>query len=185
MPKYSALERFEAKFALDSVTGCWLWTACRTGGGYGQFSGTHRRCVPAHVWSYEHYVGPIPRGLVLDHLCRVRHCVNPMHLEPVSVGENLLRGETRAAANAAKTHCQNGHPLTGDNLYLKPGHREGHFQRICRECKNTQNRRDLRNRAVRLGSWRTPEQRAKDTIAARRRRAEKKRAATGLPIAAL
>ena len=54
----------------------------------------------AHRWSYQHHIGPVPEGLVLDHLCRVRHCVNPDHLEPVTSRENTLRGEGFAAVNA-------------------------------------------------------------------------------------
>jgi hypothetical protein len=74
--------------------GCWLWTAHvnpRTG--YVQFriGGRSGKMVLAHRWSYEHFVGPIPDGLQIDHLCRVRHCVNPSHLEPVTARENRLR----------------------------------------------------------------------------------------------
>jgi hypothetical protein len=70
---------------------CWLWQLCKTPGGYGQhYDGT--RLVVAHRWYYEQHVGPIPYGLDLDHLCRVRECVNPEHLEPVTRGENLRRG---------------------------------------------------------------------------------------------
>jgi hypothetical protein len=119
----------EERFLLKVQKGesCWLWTAAKTHG-YGLFwNGT--RQVPAHKFSYEFYVGPVPEGLQLDHLCRVRACVNPLHLEPVTCRENLLRGAGRTAINAARTHCPYGHPYSGDNLYLKPnGNRE------CRTC---------------------------------------------------
>ncbi len=74
--------------------GCWLWTAHvhpRTG--YVQFriGGRKGKMVLAHRWAYERFTGPIPAGLELDHLCRVRHCVNPAHLEPVTRSENRRR----------------------------------------------------------------------------------------------
>jgi len=97
-----------------------------------------RRYVRAHRYSYEAFVGPIPEGLTLDHLCRVRNCVNPEHLEPVSLKENLLRGDSSPAHNARKTHCMRGHALSGDNLYINPG--TGY--RACRTC--------LRERARKL-----------------------------------
>lgn len=99
-------ERFERLYEPEPNSGCWLWkgaTAC----GYGYFR--HR---PAHRFAYELYRGPIPEGLQLDHLCRVRSCVNPSHLEAVTQGVNLHRGETIAARNAAKTHCPKGHEYT-------------------------------------------------------------------------
>lgn len=104
------LERLMAKVAIDE-NGCWLWTASVRPNGYGQvaYKGSPRQ---AHRVVYEAVRGPIPGGLPLDHLCRVRHCVNPAHLEPVTHRENVRRG-----ANAQKTHCLRGHPLSGDNLF--------------------------------------------------------------------
>lgn len=95
---------------------CWLWTAYIEPRGYGVFrpSGCSTN-VKAHRWAYEALVGSIPAGLTLDHLCRVRHCVNPTHLEPVTNRENGLRGNTVAAINARKTHCVNGHEFTPEN----------------------------------------------------------------------
>ena len=83
--------------------------------------------------------GEVPKGLQLDHLCRVRDCVNPYHLEAVTQQENILRGESASAKHARKTHCINGHPLSGDNLYLRPdrGDRAG---RACRECQRIRNK---------------------------------------------
>src|ERR1019366_4519713 len=84
------LERF-LKFVLpEPNTGCWLWTGGLNRGGYGQFMTPP--CTVAHRVAYELFVGPIPEGLQLDHLCRVRSCVNPQHLEPVSQQENIRRG---------------------------------------------------------------------------------------------
>ena len=102
---------------------CWLWTGCQTPKGYGRFA--HRR---AHRMAYEYLVGPIPEGLVIDHLCRVRHCVNPAHMEVVTAGENVLRGIGVSAKNRTKTHCPQGHPLDGDNLYVNQD------KRMCRKC---------------------------------------------------
>ena len=108
--------------------GCWIWTGIINGYGYGQVI-DHGRRPMAHRKMYETLVGPIPEGLTLDHLCRVHACVNPGHLEPVTIRENTLRGNTTPAANAAKTHCLRGHPLAGDNLYRTPDGR-----RQCRAC---------------------------------------------------
>ncbi len=109
------IERFEKFFCKGS--GCWLWTGGLDTGGYGIFTvmGTN---MGAHRWAYEHYVGSIPDGLVIDHLCRRRNCVNPDHMEPVTVAENNLRGVGVGAINARKTHCKHGHPFDDDNTYV-------------------------------------------------------------------
>ena len=106
--------------------GCWAWTAGLTSDGYGTFyvDGTMES---AHVWAYETLVGPVPSGLELDHLCRVRSCVNPCHLEPVTTAVNQQRGR---AARPQHTHCRRGHPLTAENV--KP-HKDG--RRTCRICQ--------------------------------------------------
>lgn len=117
----SILDRVE----VDEATGCWLWTLSRTSAGYGQAHDPRqrRRRSLAHRLSYELFVGPIPEGLQLDHLCRVRHCVNPSHLEPVTQAENMRRGMW-----ASRTHCSRGHEYTQENTYLTRGFRE------CRTC---------------------------------------------------
>lgn len=119
-------ERFWPKVMLGE-SGCWLWTASVSTAGYGQFW-TGRRIAAAHRIAYEEFVGPIPEGLQLDHLCRNRGCVNPAHLEPVTCRENLMRGDTPAARQLRRTHCPSGHPYAGDNLYVYKG------ERRCREC---------------------------------------------------
>jgi hypothetical protein len=133
-----AIDRFAEKIALTD-SGCIEWIGGLNGVGYGQFfrgrlSHGDTGKTYAHRWSYEHHVGPIPEGLHLDHLCRNRACVNPDHLEPVTVRENLLRGEGVSAACAKKTHCPKGHPYSGDNLYTHPTKN----MRRCRECARQQ-----------------------------------------------
>lgn len=125
---------------VQEPTGCWIWTGAITHLGYGHIwdQGRNRR---VHRVAYENLVGPIPEGLHLDHLCRNRACCNPDHLEPVTSGENTLRGETLAAANAAKTHCPQGHPYAGRNLYRQP---DG--ARVCRTCRKA--RREARRLEV-------------------------------------
>ena len=117
---------------------CWLWTGACNNKGYGQFE-YHGRPVLAHRWAYEHWVGSIPEGLELDHLCRNPICVNFDHLEAVTHRENVRRGNAgkiTGARQLAKTHCPQGHPYSGDNLYLRPG-----GGRACWICKRNSLRR--------------------------------------------
>lgn len=120
-------------------TGCWLWTAALNAYGYGHFGvGTSSRDAPvrAHRFAYEQLVGPIPSDREIDHLCRVRHCVRPEHLDLVTTRTNLLRGRSFAAVNAHKTHCVNGHSLKDqDNVYAWRGRRK------CRTCHREADRR--------------------------------------------
>jgi hypothetical protein len=126
-------ERFWTKVTLTEQ-GCWTWTASLFRKGYACFAvplgdGAWKR-VRAHRHAYLILVGPVSDGLHLDHLCRNRACVNPAHLEPVSPQVNVLRGETPAAANAAKTHCVHGHPFDEANTYRNPS-----GSRSCRACQ--------------------------------------------------
>jgi hypothetical protein len=115
--------------------GCWVWTACiGSTGGYG-IVWLNGKNAYAHKVIYEMLIGKVPEGKQLDHLCRVRNCVNPAHLEVVSCRENLLRGDTFVAKNKAKTHCKRGHRFTEHNTkYTKQG------WRYCRACDNEQSR---------------------------------------------
>ena len=114
---------------VDSSGECWLWTGHINWSGYAHFwTGDGREY--AHRWAYRHYVGPIPNGMQLDHLCRVRHCVNPKHLEPVTPSVNTRRGTSPAAANAVKTHCHMGHEFTSENTIHVPAGRECHACRL-------------------------------------------------------
>ena len=113
-----AIYRFLAWIDRDN-NGCWLWTGFIKQNGYVTFHPGPGRGVPrvyTHRWSYEYFIGPVPKGLEIDHLCRVRHCVNPLHLEPVTPSENIRRSPDHISKRrAAQTTCQNGHPF--DRFY--------------------------------------------------------------------
>lgn len=115
---------------VEKTDACWLWQGS-TRHGYGQIQ-NGRGMSLTHRLAYEELVGPIPAGLQLDHLCRVRNCVNPAHMEPVTQRENILRGEGFAARNAVVTHCPKGHEYSGANLRVCGGLAAG--QRKCRQC---------------------------------------------------
>ena len=128
-------DRFWDKIRVNCDTGCWEWRAQISRHGYG-VSSQEGRPRPAHRVAYESLVGVVPKDMQLDHLCRVRFCVNPSHLEAVTCRENLLRGDTLAAQNAAKTQCPEGHSYSGDNVRVKRG------SRVCRECERAKSRKD-------------------------------------------
>jgi hypothetical protein len=126
-PEWStwATSRFWPK--VNKTDTCWEWTGTTQKRGYGSI--LHRgKMQLAHRLSWEMVNGPIPEGLVIDHLCRNPRCVRPDHLEPVTNRENLLRGTGFPAENASKTECVNGHPLSGENLEQYGTHRR------CRIC---------------------------------------------------
>lgn len=124
------------KVSPEPMSGCWLWTGTVSNNGYGllmvrrDIPGKWRqRKVLAHRAVYEASRDLIPNGLTLDHLCRNRLCVNPDHLEPVTLVENVMRGMSPLAIKARQTHCIHGHELRGVNLYVT---RDG--RRKCRAC---------------------------------------------------
>ena len=130
------VRRFWKKVEI-APSGCWEWCGGRTGVGYGAFF-VRGRGHGAHRIAYSIFVGPIPEGLQLDHLCRNRGCVNPAHLEVVTQQVNSLRGDLW---NSRKTHCPQGHLY--DGIDSKGG-------RICRTCTREYQRlwiRDKRRRA--------------------------------------
>ena len=131
------LNRFFDKVIMLRDSGCWLWVGCKNKNGYGLFKNDNNKTITAHRTSYEHWNGVIPKGLVMDHLCRVRHCVNPDHLEAVTQRENCRRGNLghgyhakgKNNGNGRKTHCPKGHIYDEKNTYInKKNHR------ICRKC---------------------------------------------------
>src|SRR6266850_8435097 len=109
------LERFMEKVTID-ISGCWLWQGAKHPKGYGSFhAGPKQHGAGAHRVAWELCRGPIPEGLTIDHLCKVKHCVNPAHLEPVTARENTLRSDNPAMQNARATHCVDGHEWTAEN----------------------------------------------------------------------
>ena len=125
-------ERFWRDTYFEPNTGCWLWGGMITRIGYGQID-IEDKSVTVHRFSYRLHKGNIPDGLCIDHLCSVRCCVNPDHLEAVTHKENtrrswaLGRGKT---PNINLTHCPRGHEFTNENTYTAP--KTG--QRQCRKC---------------------------------------------------
>lgn len=126
--------------------GCWLFQGhVNRATGYGTVSNKY-----AHRYFYEAHVGPIPHGLVIDHLCRVRSCVNPAHLEPVTQAENVRRAEGHVSTlRAAETHCRYGHEYTPQNTRTVRG-RNGRTTRRCYTCQRARYYRTL-GREVPLG----------------------------------
>lgn len=118
---------------VDKTKSCWLWMGARGKSGYGLFAvSKDRKAYGAHRYVWEITMGPIPKNLVIDHLCRNKLCVNPDHLEPVTQRENVMRGNGPTAVNARMTHCWRGHEFTEENIYRSPS--QGY--RVCRKCKS-------------------------------------------------
>lgn len=137
--------RFLAR--VDQTADCWFWRGPINKNGYGAFTSLDRPYY-AHRWSYEHFVGPIPSGLTIDHkchnadfsckggpACKHRACVNPEHLEAVTSRTNVMRsGNAAATINFNKTHCINGHEFTRSNTGVQRAH--GQIRgRFCRSCE--------------------------------------------------
>lgn len=115
--------------------GCWEWLGGKhPKSGYGRFWLTGRMDRLAHRLSYEWCGNPIMNDLVIDHICRNRACVNPEHMEQVSLVENVMRGISVWAINARKTHCARGHEFTPENTYTHQN------MRHCRECARIRKR---------------------------------------------
>lgn len=122
------LARFWAK--VNKTGTCWLWMGSKNQSGYGRLrrGGHVGKIILAHRYAYSALIGPIPDGLVLDHICRVRHCVNPAHLQAVPDRVNVARGIGPTAVNARKTHCKHGHAFTAENTGIR------HDGRYCKTC---------------------------------------------------
>lgn len=105
-PNTTPKEFIESRIERLPECGCWIWTGTLKANGYGLYRlGKKKECFFAHRLSYEVFIGPIPSGLVIDHLCRVRSCVNPNHLEAVTFKTNVERGLSKNGS-----HCRNNHP---------------------------------------------------------------------------
>lgn len=133
MAPRTVIERLLARRAIEGD--CWVWQGSKTPRGYGivQIGNRPRKTQYVHRLSYEAFVGAIPRGLDLDHLCRVRACFNPSHLEPVTRSVNTVRGIGPAmlgAINGTKTHCSRGHAFDETNTRQRPS-----GGRTCRQCE--------------------------------------------------
>lgn len=137
-----AIDRLMKRIVVDPASGCWIYTGSIIHNGYGTIGVPHRQRRLVHRIAYESLVGPIPEGLDLDHLCRVRSCCNPLHLEPVTRKENARRGigmgAWKAAFQRAKTHCPQGHPYSVENT------RHYRNERSCIECCRKHSRESAR-----------------------------------------
>lgn len=140
-------ERLDRLSIYEPNSGCRLYLGHLNPNGYGQIK-IHERCRQAHRVAYECFVGPIPDGLTLDHLCRNRACINERHLEPVPARVNTLRGFGFPGVNARKTHCLRGHAYTTDNTLIM-----NNGARRCRQCE------PIRRRAAALNQIRRTEER--------------------------
>ena len=149
----SAQDRFFDSIAYEPNCGCWLWLGQMQGRGYGQFQVTAskklggRQLVLAHRFSYELAKGQIPIGKEIDHLCHVRLCVNPEHLEAVTHTENLYRSKgTIAEKFGNATHCINGHPFDEINTYVRSN--GGRSCRVCMRKRSREWQRARRGKVV-------------------------------------
>jgi hypothetical protein len=138
VPNATALDRLLAKIDIDPATGCWNFTGRIESNGYGRIHAVAGEAPwLSHRLAYTLLVGDIPEGLTIDHLCRNRACCNPDHLEPVTVRENIRRGDSHAGRKARQTHCKRGHAFDEANT-IRDRRNGG---RICRQCKNEAQRR--------------------------------------------
>lgn len=127
-------DRIEASIVRIPESGCWVWEKSLTHLGYARIS--HKgKARHAHRISFENYVGKIPDGLELDHLCKVRCCVNPQHLEPVTRHENMRRSSVWQYRKI-KTHCKRGHELVADNLYTSPSMGNKYLCKACLKLRS-------------------------------------------------
>lgn len=140
--RISVLIRFWNK--VDKTETCWLWTAYKLKAGYGRIR-IDGKNISAHRWAYESMIAPIPEGLTIDHLCRNTSCVNPEHMEVVTLQENLNRAKPwlkaikeSVATRLNKSLCPKGHKYDAENTYVRPDRQS----RDCKECRREACRRN-------------------------------------------
>ena len=136
------VEKLKSKVRVD-INGCWIWIGCRNADGYGtvrvgSIQDGSRRMMLAHRWTYNIYSGEIPEGQELDHLCRQRNCVNPLHLQVITHKENMQRGNRYLYGSPRReiTHCPHGHLYNKINTWIAPN-----GWRRCKICRQDANRR--------------------------------------------
>lgn len=141
--RMSLHDRFFDKVYM-SLDGHWYWIGASTGSGYGHIQDAEqRRMRGAHEISFELHGGVIPPGKEIDHTCRIRLCVNPRHLRPLTHRANVLGGTGPISANAQKTHCLRGHEF--DEANTKTSMRDGHPRRLCRKCAQAREKKRVRS----------------------------------------
>lgn len=124
---------------------CMLYARNLGSNGYGRtnwYINGVNTSIQVHRAMYEYFIGPIPDGLVVDHLCRTPACINPDHLEPVTQKENLDRGYGISAINGRKTHCIKGHEFTPETTTIN----KNRGDRVCRLCVRERDRRYYKSR---------------------------------------
>lgn len=146
----TALDHLMSHIIADSQTCCWNWTGTIRPGGYTAWGRVPYTNYSAHriSWLIFNKAFP-PAPLTLDHLCRNTRCVNPSHLDPVTIRENVMRGTGRTAMNARKIQCKRGHALSGYNLVINGRYRN------CRTCRNLSDKRNRAHRREYLRAYRS------------------------------
>lgn len=147
--KGTAFERFNY-WHIKKENGCWEWTGKLDKRGYGRLVDDNGWRDMAHRWSYKHFIGEIPKGLVIHHKCHNPKCVNPEHLEITTHYDNIInKGITNASyLNAKKTHCKWGHEFTDDNIYWSKTKYNG--SRVCKICHKERVKKYLQNKKIKI-----------------------------------